>query len=143
MRSKPATRQNSPLRPWIGAALLVLIAAVAAPPAGAQTANSTSGVVGSAASRDGYPATGGAIVLPAQPASGNAGTTAATGAGSGTTTSGGRGVGVVGEWNEWVERLRWWGRWGTNGHRRGGRRRALLGRRRWRRALGAVSACRG
>jgi len=73
----------------IGAALLAALIAFAAPPASAQTANSTSGNVGSAASSNGYPASGGAIVLPAPQPSASA--TAATGttATTGTTGSGG------------------------------------------------------
>jgi hypothetical protein len=75
-----------------GALLAAMIAAAAPPSAGAQTATSTLGDVGSAASRNGYPAAGGAITLPASPTSGNAttatGATAASGAGSGTTNSG-------------------------------------------------------
>jgi len=65
---------------------MALIAAVAAAPASAQSAIPTSGDVGSAASRSGYPAAGGAIVLPALPASGTA-TTTATGAGSVTSAA--------------------------------------------------------
>jgi hypothetical protein len=95
MRSKPATRENSRKRPHFCAALLAALIAFAAPPAGAQTANSTSGDVGSAASRNGYPASGGAIVLPAQPASASA--TTATGATvtTGTTGSGGSASGSL------------------------------------------------
>jgi hypothetical protein len=99
MRSKPATRENSdqrrdPAASRFRAALLAalpmaLMAAVAAPPAGAQTATSTSGNVGSAASRNGYPAAGGAIVLPAPAASGNATTATGTTATTGTTGLGG------------------------------------------------------
>ena len=73
--------------------LAVLIVAVAVPCAGAQTATSTSGNVGSAASRSSYPTGGGAIVLPTEPASPNAATTAgatpAIGSGIGATGSGG------------------------------------------------------
>ena len=50
----------------VAALTIALILAVAAPPAAAQTA--TSGDVGSAALRNGYPAGGGAVALPAQPA---------------------------------------------------------------------------
>jgi hypothetical protein len=78
MRSKPATRENSRKLPHFGAALLAALIVLAAPPAGAQTATSTSGDVGSGALRNGYPCSGGAIVLPAPPACGNA--TTATGA---------------------------------------------------------------
>jgi hypothetical protein len=85
----------------IQAALLAaLIMAVAAPHARAQTANSTAGDVGSAASRNGYPAAGGAIALPALPASGTAttaaGTTAATSGGTVSGSAGGTGGGVGG-----------------------------------------------
>jgi hypothetical protein len=95
MRSKPATRENNPIRAVVLEALttvplVALITAVVAPPAGAQTAISTSGDVGSAASRSGYPAGGGAIVLPALGGPTAAtGTAAATGAGDTTTTTSG------------------------------------------------------
>jgi len=65
---------------------MALLGAGAAPPAGAQTATSTSGDVGSAVSRNGYPAGGGAIVLPSGSATTATGAAAATGA-SGTATT--------------------------------------------------------
>jgi len=82
--------------------LAALMMAVAAPHASAQTATSTAGDVGSAASRNGYPAAGGAIALPTLPASGTAttaaGATAATGGGavSGSSASGASGGGRTG-----------------------------------------------
>jgi len=65
---------------------MALMAAMAVSPAGARTATSTSGAVGSAASRNGYPAGGGAIVLPAPTTSGNATTATSTTAASGTAS---------------------------------------------------------
>ena len=53
------------IRSVLPAALVVLLGAAAAPMAGAQTGNSASGGVGGTALRNGYPATGGAITLPA------------------------------------------------------------------------------
>jgi hypothetical protein len=97
MRSKPATRENSrPTRAAMLAALTMALSALSAvPPAGAQTANSKSGDVGSAASSNGYPSGGGAIVLPSLGSSATpAGTTLATGAA--TTTSGGAASGSGG-----------------------------------------------
>jgi hypothetical protein len=81
MRSKPATSQNSrPIRAVLLAALpMALMTAVA----GAQT--STSGNVGSATSLNGYPAGGGAIVLPTGDAT--TATSTVTGAGGTTTTA--------------------------------------------------------
>jgi hypothetical protein len=107
MPIRPATRENSPPRlgcPVIRAALLValpmtLIVAIAVPQATAQSATPTAGDVGSAASRNGYPAAGGAIALPALSASGTAATAAgasaaaAGGAVSGSGSAGGGGGG--------------------------------------------------
>jgi hypothetical protein len=82
---------------FAGMVLAALLAA-AVPMAGAQTANSPSGGVGSASLQNGYPAGGGAIALPAPGnaignAIGNAAapatSTAATGAGSAGFASGG------------------------------------------------------
>src|SRR5260370_25731672 len=85
MWKKPAASQNSgPIRAVL---LAALIAVIAAPTAGAQTATSTAGDVGSAASRSGYPAGGGVAVLPAHPASGAA--TTSTGAAPPTGVAGG------------------------------------------------------
>jgi hypothetical protein len=84
--------------PVVFAGALAALLAAAAPMAGAQTANSTSGNVGSASLRNGYPAGGGAIALPAPGnaignAVGNAAAaanpTGAAGAGTGVASGGG------------------------------------------------------
>jgi hypothetical protein len=81
--------------PVVFAGALAALLAAAAPMAGAQTANSTSGGVGSASLRNGYPAGGGAIALPAPgnasgSAAGAANPTGAAGAGNtGAASSGG------------------------------------------------------
>jgi hypothetical protein len=80
--------------PVVFAGALAALLAAATPMAGAQTANSTSGNVGSASLRNGYPAGGGAIALPAPGnAIGNAAaaatSTAAAGAGTGVASGGG------------------------------------------------------
>jgi hypothetical protein len=95
MWKKPAASQNSgPIRAVL---LAALIAVIPAPPAGAQTATSTAGDVGSAASRSGYPAGGGVAVLPASGAATTAtGITPATGVGGGTATGSGGGSSASG-----------------------------------------------
>src|SRR5579872_4299122 len=66
-----------------GLRALMLIAAVLATPAAAQTGRSTSGNIGSAAISGGYPTGGGAVTLPNLAT----GTTATTSAGTATVTT--------------------------------------------------------
>jgi hypothetical protein len=80
----------------LAAALLMAFAAL---PAGAQTATSTAGGVGSAALRNGYPVGGGAIALPARSASESAATATAAGTAAnsaGAAASGGAGSSAAG-----------------------------------------------
>lgn len=79
-----------------GALLAAALFVASVSPAGAQSALSTAGDVGSATLRNGYPAGGGAIALPAVP--GAATPTAATTAGTTTagTTAAGAGTGSLG-----------------------------------------------